>query len=223
MKFKEWLDKMDAQQKRLAEAGLFAEIEEAIPCEGNSIPIHMDTKESESGKYDLRYLRSDFPKHREEFESCLERVTLRVDSVVENSSNMLRALVDNQTPGLVMARMKGEAEDSDPKEVFKKMVGEKAKELWRPLRKFPECIDEIKIHLQVAGETLKIDKGSNAYTWGNIQVWRGSRSKDGLNVTMYTDLTKCLFFITNIAEIRQAIVDTMDKLNKAFPDEPTDG
>lgn len=221
MKFNEWLEKLNSQQKRVDEFAL-SEAYEAITVEGKTIQITLGKGkyECEVGKHlvGARWLRSLYTHNKEEFDAMLESLTEQIDKIAQATEVILESVGREAIPNAVLERLKGEKVEAGPAELVVTLVEKRLKELTEIIKKRfgSEPIghmDSFEANLSVANKdmALAFNLGEISITWGRVSI-NSHRYRD--DIIHVHDVEEGMFLLANYKLIKEKILDFMGEVEK---------
>lgn len=228
MRFSEWLDKMDKQQKKLNDLAL-SEVSETISVENKVISITLGKSKYETlvdnSQIALRFLRPLYTNNKEEFDAMLEAITNSVDKVTQATEVILTAMSEEAIPGAVIARMKGEKTSGEPADLVESMTEKLLNEL------LYKCRDELGLYSEdkatvfnsfevtlgsIGGLTLSMEfkkslnliLGIKIQDRGRIEI----QDQSGRIFNSIKDIEAAMFFLANYGLIEQRFLKFIEQV-----------
>lgn len=218
MKFNEWLEKLEKQQKRLHDCSALSDVVETINVQGTSVTIEVGKEGVEvcldnantRAKYPPRQLRSIYTNNKEEFGHMLATITERTAEVVVATEAIMEALADGVIPEAVMLRLSGEKVSGESTDLVTESAGKKLEQLheefyfdgYTKIQSFR--FDDI-----IAGKDLILtfDAGSTVkhIQWGDLSA----NSRFGSLKVEATNVEDCMFFLANYELIKEKLLSVI--------------
>jgi hypothetical protein len=201
MRFSEWQTKLQAQWMKVQAVPL-AEISETMNVNDHSYTITLAkqlTCEIDGTDLPIRLLRTEYTNAKEEFDDLLEAITKTADTVAHATATIMDAMTENQIPGLVMRRLKGEHIEANGVEMVKESAQKVANAICVLIRERTAwAFQDFSIELKSVADrdlTVRLMSGSASFSWGkDIPI-------------SYDNIPEDLFFIANAKLIEERVCE----------------
>jgi len=216
MKFSEWQDKLNEQQKRLNDLAL-SEATESISIPAHNSPGSVITITLGKGKYESsvngsdcapRFLRPLYTNNKEEFDAMLESLTQQTDLIARATEVILESVSEEALPQAVIARMKGDKVSGDPSELVKTMTEKKMSSLVRIIKDELPLGNISSIECDLGGiakktTSLTLRYGEITLQWGGLNATSMS-----LAVKVFIgEVEEAMFFLANYEIIKERVLE----------------
>ncbi len=219
MQFKDWVTKLEREQKKLSE-GTLSNVTETICLAHEVITLSLsaDRLRAEIGgrAYPLKNLRVYYTQNKEEFWSLLSVIKDKVKKTTEATDALLDIMTDTMTPELVLARMSGESVGDSSKQILESKASKFLKEMGELIdskigstefNAFDFDLGLIKgteVSIGVAGSRARFIFGGSSNSHGSVTL--SSHLDEILNLVLYADLirSKVTVFMDKLVEATEA-------------------